>query len=104
MLDEKFACVFSRSGHGSGNTSSETPITLEQNHEEEEDSEPVEKVTFERKIGVKGESTIPEKFPAIATFAPITFSKVTLPTTGTALGSYLSSGWEPENPVMQIPK
>jgi len=90
-MDEKFDSVFCRSGHGSGNTSSETPFTLEQNHGEN-DSEPVEKTTFERNIGVKGESTIPEKFPAIATFAPITFSKVTLPTTGTALGSYLSSG------------
>lgn len=84
-----------RSEHGLGNTSSEKPITLEQNHEGDDDSELIEKVTFDRQIGANGESTIPEKFPAIETFPPTTFLKVMLPTTGIALGSYLSSGWEP---------
>lgn len=91
------------SGHGSGITCSEKPITLEQNHEGD-GSELREKVTFERQIVENGDSTIPEKFPATLIFAPITFLKVMSPTIGSALVSYLSSGWKPEYPVMLIPK
>ena len=61
----------------------------EQNHEGDDDSELEEKVAFKRQIGVKGESTIPEKFPAIAIFVPITFSKVTLPTSATASAAFV---------------
>jgi hypothetical protein len=45
---------------------------------------------------VNGDSCSPAKLPAIVMFVPIISCKIKWSKVGKALGSYLSSGWEPQ--------
>ena len=58
-----------------------------------------DKEIFDRHMEVKGDSWIPEKFPARVMFVPIAFSKVICCKMGRAFGSKLLSGWDPLWPV-----
>lgn len=98
QADEEFEYELFRSGQGSGNTDSEKPKTLEHT-QEVGDPELIDKETLDRQIEVKGDSCIPVKCPAIVMFVPITSCKVMWSKTGRAVGSYLSSGWDPHSPV-----
>jgi hypothetical protein len=62
------------SGHGSGETNSEKPITFE--HVQEVEVAGIVKETLNRQIEVKGDSASPVKLPAIVMFEPVTFCKV----------------------------
>lgn len=83
QAEEEFENESWRSVQGRGDTNSEIPITLEQNHEGE-DLEWMENVILERQIDVKGDSLIPDKFPARVIFVPTIFLKLTPVTTGSA--------------------
>ena len=64
---------------------------LEQSHEGG-GLELIVNVILERQMEEKGDSRIPDKFPAIVIFEPNIFVNVMPLTTGSAFGSYLSSG------------
>lgn len=95
--DEEASGLFS-SGHGSGKTDSEKPETYEHCQGLDE-AELIDKETLDRQIEVKGDSSIPVKFPAILMFVPIIFWMVIFATSGRASGLNLSSGWDPKCPL-----
>lgn len=97
--EEEFVDELSKAGHGSGNTESEKPKTFEHTQEEAEEAELIDNEILDRQIDVKGESCIPMKLPAKVIFVPTTFCKVIFSKIGSALGSKLSSGWDPDWPV-----
>jgi len=85
----------SRSGHGLGRTESENPEMFEHSQGMEE-TEFIVKFILERHMFVKGDSCSPAKLPATVMFVPIISCKIMWSKSGRALGSNLSSGWDPQ--------